>query len=127
MLNNTPENAQNGEATVSIEILKDPPLPTTRYEPDACCPEWCDEDERDGQPHGPVCPEGPLNVEHYTKRMFVVGVQANAEQAIWSYLFGRAEGYSHEDALAQAVSEAEEAATCFAGIGSCGRGWCQHS
>lgn len=97
------------------------------YEGPECCPEWCDPDEREnGAEHGPVCPEAPFAPEGYTKSLFVAGAQANAHAAITTYLFWIEEGYSHEDALEAAVDEADEVATCFAGIGSCGRGWCQH-
>jgi len=38
----------------------------------------------------------------------------------------REEGFGIEEATDMAVEEASESAVCFAGIGSCGRGWCKH-
>jgi hypothetical protein len=79
-----------------------------------CCPEWCDREEKaEGAEHGEVCPEAPFAPEHYTKGLFVAGAQANAWASITAYLFCLEEGDSHEDALEQAVAEAEEIATCF--------------
>ena len=95
-------------------------------EPLTCCPEWCDPDERvAGQQHGDFCPESPLTI---TKAGFVTAADGGARAAIEAYLWMvREEGATHEEALEQALAETEEAAVCFVGIGSCGRGWCEHS
>lgn len=93
-----------------------------------CCPEWCDPEEKEGgREHGEVCPESPFAPQHYTKGQFVGGAQVCAEVAITDYLGYLEEGWSHEDALRDAIDQARESAVCFAGIGSCGRGWCQHA
>jgi len=54
------------------------------------------------------------------------GVEQGARAAINSFLMMREEGFGIEEATDMAVEEASESAVCFAGIGSCGRGWCKH-
>ena len=88
-----------------------------------CVPEWCE--PRAGQAHESTCPES--FVAGLTKGSFVAGAESTARAAIGSFLMMREEGFSIEEATDQAVDEANESATCFAGIGSCGRGWCKHS
>lgn len=86
-------------------------------------PEWC-EQPADGETHDDTCPDAPFQ---QTKRGFVVAAVGGAEAAITSYLWMLNEEHeTHEQALEQALSEAEEAAVCHVGIGSCGRGWCDH-
>jgi hypothetical protein len=90
-----------------------------------CCPEWCDEIEKEGgAEHGSVCPESPFPI---TKADFVVAAEGGARAAIEDYLTWIEEGNTHEEALELALSFAQEAAVCHVGIGSCGRGWCQHN
>lgn len=93
-----------------------------------CCPEWCDPTEREGERHhGPVCPESQFHPDgDYTKAQFVMGAVANTGASIDSYLLWLEDGVSHHEARENAMREADEIATCFAGIGSCGRGWCHH-
>lgn len=86
-----------------------------------CVPEWC---ESGGEPHNQVCDNAPM--EAMTKREFVGSMHAAAEQAIGAYQFLLGEGFE-ADAKEMALAEVEESAICFAGIGSCGRGWCKHS
>lgn len=86
-----------------------------------CAPEWC---ETGQEPHSDVCDNGPM--EAMSKRQFVDAMEAAAEHAIDAYTFMRLDEWNHDEAKEQAVSEVNEAATCRAGIGSCGRGWCHH-
>ena len=86
-----------------------------------CCPEWC---ELAAEPHDEECPEHKLDI---TKGFFVGSHGTAAANAIQAYKIWLDKGCTEEDAIDVARSEAEEAAACFAGIGSCGRGWCQHS
>lgn len=86
----------------------------------ACIPEWC---EQDGESHDETCPKHPME---QTKGEFVTAARGGAAAAIQAYQFLISDGFSAEAAAEQAVDESEESAICFAGIGSCGRGWCKH-
>lgn len=87
-----------------------------------CCPEWC---EQGGDPHDATCPEAAFPL---TKAGFVDALESAARHAIESYLWCvRDEGLNNAEALDMALSEVEESAVCYAGIGSCGRGWCNHN
>lgn len=89
------------------------------------CEEWCEQPT--GGPHDDTCPDAPMPGA-YTKADFVFHAEAAAHAAIEAYRICRDdEAMSHEDALELALAENEESAVCFTGIGSCGRGWCQHS
>lgn len=85
-------------------------------------PEWCE--SSDGS-HDKTCPDAFM--DRYRKGDFVAGAEQSARAAIGSFLMMREEGFSVEDSTAQAIEEAHESAFCFAGIGSCGRGWCKHA
>ncbi len=88
----------------------------------SCCPEWC---ELGADPHDDTCPEHKIEM---TKAFFVGAMGNIAETAIDAYrVVIDAQGDPDAGAVDTARGEAEEAAACFAGIGSCGRGWCQHS
>ena len=62
----------------------------------------------------------------WTKAEFVSAIEGCAAAAIDTYLFLMDEGDSAEQAKEISVEEAIEAATCAAGIGSCGGGGCLH-
>lgn len=87
-----------------------------------CVPEWCEEG---GPVHDDVCDNAPMHP--MTKHEFVGFQRSAAQHAIEAYLLtlelGDLEG---DEAVECAVDEVDEAATCYAGIGSCGRGWCNH-
>ena len=87
----------------------------------ACQPEWC---EQGGPEHDNVCDNALM--EPMTKREFVDFQKAAGEQAIDAYVFMLNDGSSAEEAKDTATDEVMEASTCYAGIGSCGRGWCHH-
>jgi hypothetical protein len=90
-----------------------------------CVPEWCDED---GDGHSPTCPNHLLDDGlAMTKARFVEFNAIAADLACDAYQLMRDEGFDHDEAKEMAIAEAEEGATCYAGIGSCGRGWCKHS
>jgi hypothetical protein len=94
---------------------------TTAVEPLTCVPEWCDEA---GAGHSGTCPEHLLDI---TKSAFVAAAEQGALAAVETYRMLRdEEGMTHEAALEMTQVEAQEGAVCFAGIGSCGRGWCNH-
>jgi hypothetical protein len=98
---------------------------TVRDNPELCVPEWCDEDD---EGHLPTCPNHLLDEgSTMTKGRFVEISAIAADLACDAYKTMRDEGFSHEQAKEAAVQDAEEGATCYAGIGSCGRGWCKHS
>lgn len=109
-----------------------PPGGEQRDERLACCAEWCDESE--GRTvdaaglvieHGNVCPDGLMPA--MTRAEFVGYCESAAKQAIQAYRFClEEEGDSHESASDQALLEVEDTTVCFAGIGSCGRKWCDH-
>ena len=88
-----------------------------------CCPEWCDQ----AGEHSETCPAAPMAI---TKAEFVEAQEAAATHAISAYRIMLDElgemNDRQRDALDAAESEAMEAAMCRAGIGSCGRGWCEH-
>lgn len=86
-----------------------------------CVPEWC---EQGGPEHDDVCDNGPM--EAMTKRDFVDALVAAARHGIFGFLVMRSDEFSEAEATEAAVDEVEEAAVCRAGIGSCGRGWCNH-
>lgn len=91
----------------------------------ACCPEWCDDEEKGpGDEHGSVCPERLM--EPMTKAEFVGYLESAARNAVQSYRIGLDMEITPDDAAEQAVDEVSEVGMCFAGIGSCGRGWCDH-
>ncbi len=83
-------------------------------------PEWC---EQGGPKHDKVCDNAPM--EPMTKREFVEFLRVAAEQGIDGYLTMLADS-TPDEAKAIAVEAVDESATCYAGIGSCGRGWCHH-
>lgn len=87
----------------------------------ACVPEWC---ESGREPHDDVCDNAPM--APMTKREFVVAQVSAASQAVDAYAFMLADGHDAEDGKDTALEEVREASTCWAGIGSCGRGWCHH-
>lgn len=92
----------------------------------SCCPEWCDEAEgKTPSEHGVMCPERPMTL---SKGDFVRACEAAGLHAIDAYLIVHESGSleSMGDAKEMAVDEVREAAICRAGIGSCGRGWCDH-
>jgi hypothetical protein len=72
-----------------------------------------------------------------TKREFVDCQRSAAQHALDSwrilseepddFLIRDDREFSGEEKVEIVVGEVEESATCFAGIGSCGRGWCKHS
>jgi hypothetical protein len=84
--------------------------------------EWCE--QADGT-HDQTCPDAFM--DRYRKGDFVAGAEQSARAAIASFLMMREEGFSVTDSTSMAVEEANEGAMCFAGIGSCGRGWCKHA
>lgn len=86
------------------------------------CVEWCE--QTDGT-HDDTCPDHPM--EPMTKGEWVRQISDAVGAAIDDYVFMLGEGYGHEDAKDVAVAQADEGSVCYAGIGSCGRGWCQHS
>jgi hypothetical protein len=88
------------------------------------CEEWC-EGPLEG-PHGDVCPERQM--DDYTKGEFVRQAVLSARYAIEAYRSLLSEdGMDDESAREMAEANVEESAVCYAGIGSCGRGWCNHS
>ncbi len=86
-----------------------------------CFPEWC---ETGTEPHDDVCDNAPMHL--MTKHEWIEFVQLGAAQAIDAYRFLIADGMEEDEAKDCALAEAEDASACYAGIGSCGRGWCQH-
>jgi hypothetical protein len=90
-----------------------------------CCPEWCEEEAVDQ--HSPTCPDHLMTAtDGQTKAEFVGMCENIAKAAITAYKFMLEDGSTDNEAVEQAVEEEVEAAVCFAGIGSCGRGWCKH-
>jgi hypothetical protein len=90
-----------------------------------CCPEWCEEEAADQ--HSPTCPDHLMTAtEGQTKAEFVGMAEQIAKAAITAYKFMLDDGSDHQDAMDTAIEEEVEAAVCYAGIGSCGRGWCHH-
>lgn len=88
----------------------------------SCVPEWCESAEPG---HDDTCPEHPMDI---TKAAFVAAAEQGALAAIETYRrMVDEEGMGHEAALEMVQVETQEGAVCFAGIGSCGRGWCNHS
>lgn len=61
-----------------------------------------------------------------SKYEFVQYQKSAARMAIESYRFFVEDAFTKEEAAEYALDEVEEVASCFAGIGSCGRGWCNH-
>lgn len=96
----------------------------TAESPRPCYPEWC---EIGGEPHDEVCDNAPM--PPMTKHEFVEHLDRAARHGIDAYRFlaEHEAGWSFEQMTDMAVDEVTESATCYAGIGSCGRGWCQHS
>lgn len=89
-----------------------------------CIPEWCSQDP--GGAHGDVCPESPMPI--MTKAEFVGFLESAAEHAIEDYqYFMDNEDFDSSEAFGVARDAVSESAFCYAGIGSCGRGWCNHS
>ena len=89
---------------------------------ESCTPEWC---EQGGPEHDDVCDNAPMG--SMTKRDFVERMRSAAAQAIDAYVFMLVEeGFDPELSKEEAIAEVAEVAACFAGIGSCGRGWCRH-
>lgn len=90
---------------------------TSAAAPSAAC--WCEE-----VPHHPSCEQAPMEM---TKQEFVDAAVGGVEGSIGTYLFlVNDEGMTYEQALETVLDEAEESASCFAGIGSCGGGGCKH-
>lgn len=98
--------------------------PLTKARP--CVPEWCEEG---GPVHDDVCDNAPMHP--MTKHEWVEFLKGAAAQAITAYRVLTEDeegvGFGPEEAAQLAVDEVDESATCYAGIGSCGRGWCKHS
>jgi hypothetical protein len=105
--------------------MSDSEQPDTR-EPLHHIPEWCTANaaELEHNIHDATCPESAMVL---TKAQFVSAAEGGALAAIEAYRILLDNGDSPEQALELAVDEASEGAMCFAGIGSCGRGWCKHS
>lgn len=78
----------------------------------------------EGEPHDEFCPHAPFVI---TRGGVVDSSVASAQIAIDAFVFLRSVGSSEHDAREMAIEDAREAASCFAGVGSCGRGWCKHS
>jgi hypothetical protein len=101
-------------------------------DPRPCTPEWC---ESGTEPHDEVCDNAPMGP--MTKREFVEYLTTAAKHGIEAFRLLMTEpddvpipdgpDFTDEDKVEMAVVEVEESATCYAGIGSCGRGWCKHS
>lgn len=98
-----------------------------------CVPEWCDED---GEDHSTTCPNHLLDDGlPMTKARYVEITRIAAKVAIESYrtltesddLGDLGFALRPDEAAECAVDDVVEASTCYAGIGSCGRGWCKHS
>lgn len=89
-----------------------------------CVPEWC---ETGQEPHDDVCDNAPM--PSMTKHEFVDYQESAAKHAIDAYRFIAEEypDWSVEQLTDFALGDVQEASVCFAGIGSCGRGWCQHT
>lgn len=88
-----------------------------------CCEEWCERGGRDGG-HDDTCPDATMKI---TKGDLVALINNAAAAAIDDYVLGLAEEESPADAKEGALDSAEEQSICYVGIGSCGRGWCDHS
>ncbi|MEM9710583.1 MAG: hypothetical protein AAGA17_00085 [Actinomycetota bacterium] len=91
----------------------------------ACAPEWC---EQGGPEHDDICDNALM--PPMTKHRFVELQRMAAEQALESYTLSVEMDQCDmpDDWHRQgAVADVDEVATCYAGIGSCGRGWCNHS
>lgn len=67
-----------------------------------------------------------LSLMSHTKADFVDAVDGCVAAAIDTYLFLISDGHTPDEAKETCVEEAREAATCAAGIGSCGGGGCLH-
>lgn len=97
---------------------------TSAVEKRPCVPEWCEAEGHDQ--HDDVCDNAPMHP--MTKHEWIEFSKAAAEQAITAYRFMvEDEDFDPTEAASVAVEEVDESASCYAGIGSCGRGWCHHS
>lgn len=82
---------------------------------------WC---KTDTDEHDERCERSPMNL---TKQEFVDAAAGGSKAAIESYLFlVNEEKLTHEEAMEMTLTEADESASCWAGIGSCGGGGCKH-
>ena len=78
------------------------------------------------------CPSGAHNLHcglalmKITKEAFVIAAEGGVKAAFEAYKILVGMGYTDKNAQAIVIEEAEESASCFAGIGSCGSGGCKH-
>ena len=83
----------------------------------------CDICERPIPEHDDWCELAPMFI---TKEAFITAVEGGVKTAIESYEILLGMGYTNTDALQNVIDESVEAASCFAGIGSCASGGCKH-
>lgn len=97
---------------------------TTEPTPRPCTPEWCESGQ---EPHDRVCDNALM--PPMTKYEFVEFQRTAANLAIDAYIVLEDDDFewTPEQVREMAVDNVGESATCYAGIGSCGRGWCDHS